>query len=181
MKTLGIIFTLLSILAAQSTFAAGEESIVSGAANAFYEAYLTYYTSGAPEEEELRYFEKLLSGELASLLHDLSAAEDRYHETTKGEVSPLVQGDLFTSLFEGANEFTVLSCDTERFAASCLVELTNTQAGESPFSWQDRVYLMKQEDAWVIDDVEFLGDWDFMHKDFLKNLITSILEAHQDL
>ena len=181
MVGVGIIFMLLSILGTQSTFAADEESIVLETAHAFYETYLSYYTSGTPREDELRYFEELLSGELASLLHDLSVTEDMYHEKTKGEVPPLVQGDLFTSLFEGATEFTVISCDIERFTASCLVELTNTEVGESPFFWQDRAYLMKQENTWVLDDVEFLGDWDFMHTGFLKPLITSILEGHQDL
>ena len=181
MKTFGIIFLVSGILTAQTAFVAGEESIVSETVNAFYEAYLTSYTLGTPEEDQLRYFEKLLSGELASLLQDLSAAEIRYHEQTEGEVPPLVQGDLFTSLFEGATEFTILPCEVERFTASCLVEFTNTQAGDSPFSWQDRVYLIQQEDTWVIDDVEFLGDWDFTHTGFLKTLITGILEAHQDL
>jgi hypothetical protein len=181
MKILGIMFMSLSILIAQSALAAGEANSVSEAAQAFYEAYLAHYTSGTPEEEDLRYFDTLLSGELASLLHDLSMVENRYHEQTKGEVPPLVQGDLFTSLFEGANEFTILPCAVERFTASCPVEFTNTQAGDSPFSWQDRVYLIKQEKTWVVDDVEFLGDWDFTHTGFLKTLITSILEAHQDL
>ena len=107
--------------------------------------------------------------------------EGRYHEKTNGEVPSLVQGDLFTSLFEGANEFTVLPCHVEDLVANCLVELTNTDAGEASFSWQDRIYLIQDENTWVVDDVEFLGDWDFMRKGFLKTIITSILEAHQDL
>ena len=87
----------------------------------------------------------------------------------------MVEGDLFTSLFEGASAFTVLSCDSR--TGSCLVELSYLDPeSKAPTTWQDKVYLVKDSPGWLVDDIEFLGNWQFMHKGRLKELLKQVIE-----
>ncbi len=169
------------ILFAAPLVCASEHSMedAATAARAFYDTYLTFYSFDTPDADMQRHFAGLLSEELSALLRNLDLAEQRYYEQTKGEVPPLIEGDLFTSSFEGATAFEVVLCEeNEAGGASCQVELTNTVGAEPPFSWHDRVMLIEQDGRWVVDDIEFLGDWDFMHKGTLKGLITEILKDH---
>lgn len=143
--------------------------------NAFYNAYITVRPYGVPSEKEQLTFKPYLSASLKKLLTEAATAERRYRKTTQGEVPPLVEGDLFTSLFEGASVFTVLSCDSR--TGSCLVEFSYLDPeSKSSTTWQDKVYLVKDARGWLVDDVEFLGNWQFMHKGRLKDLLKHIIE-----
>jgi len=42
-------------------------------------------------------------------------------------------------------------------------------------SWQDRVYVIREPRGRMIDDVEYLGDWQFMHKGRLKTLLQDVI------
>lgn len=86
----------------------------------FYNVYITVRSSGIPSEKEQLKFKPYLSASLSRLLKDAAVAEQKYYRTTKGEAPPLVEGDLFTSLFEGASAFTVSTCDIS--TTSCSVE-----------------------------------------------------------
>ena len=90
---------------------------------------------------------------------------------------PLVEGDLFTSSFEGADAFRVVSCQSQAGQGVCLVELTYIDPGDkSSFRWQDKVYLVKGPHGWVVDDLEFLGDWPFMYKGRLQARLKGVIE-----
>ena len=86
----------------------------------------------------------------------------------------MVEGDLFTSSFEGATSYKVLSCDAK--TSSCMVELNYVEAGSKPFTWKDRIYLVKDSQGWLVDDLEFLGDWQFMHKGKLQDLLKDVVK-----
>jgi hypothetical protein len=47
---------------------------------------------------------------------------------------------------------------------------------KSSFRWQDKVYLVKGPHGWVVDDIEFLGDWAFMHKGRLQARLKGVIE-----
>jgi hypothetical protein len=142
---------------------------------AFYNAYITVRPSGVPSEKEQLTFKPYLSASLKKLLKEAATAERRYRTTTQGEVPPLIEGDLFTSLFEGASAFTVLSCDSR--TGSCLIEFSYLDPeSKSSTIWQDKVYLVKDARCWLVDDIEFLGSWQFMHKGRLKDLLKQIIK-----
>ena len=58
-----------------------------------------------------------------------------------------------------------------------MVELISIDpTDKSFFRWQDKVYLVKSPQGWVVDDIEFLGDWPFMHKGRLQALLKKVIE-----
>lgn len=160
---------------ATNALAAGRDTEILRVVNSFYNTYMTVKPSGVPSEKEQRKFKPNLSDTLVKLLTEAARAEQKYHRSTKGGVPPLVEGDLFTSLFEGATAFKVLSCDAR--TSSCLVELSYVEnADRSPTRWKDKVYLTRNLQSWVIDDIEYLGDWQFMHKGRLQGLLKQVIK-----
>jgi hypothetical protein len=169
-----LISVIIIILLTTSAFAVEPVLEMKEAVNSFYNAYLAVHASGVPSEKELQKFKPYVSASLIKLLKEADQAEQKYQKTTKGEVPPLVEGDLFTSLFEGATSYKVLSCDAK--TSSCMLELSYVESknGSSPFTWKDKVYLAKDYRGWLVDDIEFLGDWQFMHKGRLKDLLKDV-------
>ncbi|MGH8082573.1 MAG: hypothetical protein ACREP7_18500, partial [Lysobacter sp.] len=72
-----------------------------------------------------------------------------------------IEGDMFTSLFEGATEFklgkrSVAGPDRESFE----IDFARTDAGGSS-RWKDRALMLREDGQWKLDDVEYGGDWGF--------------------
>ena len=145
--------------------------------NKFYGVYLKLNSFGVPNEREQAQYSPYISPELSELLKRANEVEQKHQAVTKGEEPPLVEGDLFTSLFEGANSYTVTSCESKEGNGSCLVEFKYINPGDkSVFKWKDKVYLVKVNRGWILDDIEYLGDWQFMHKGRLKDLLKVVIE-----
>jgi hypothetical protein len=85
-----------------------------------------------------------------------------------------VQGDLFTSLFEGATRFTVASCTGDASAASCLVDFAYQEGSGPVTAWQDRVHLVRAGAGWVVDDVAYGGGWPFARRGRLSDVLKAV-------
>ena len=166
--------TLVSV--ACGAFGASDEQDARDAANAFYAIYLRLHPSGVPTKTQQALLRRVISRRLAILLERAGVAERRYARETKGEVPPLVEGDLFTSLFEGASSFEVHSCESRGKAVTCLVNLEYTDpSDQTSVTWTDRVFLVRGQGGWAVDDIEFLGEWEFMHKGRLQGVLKDVV------
>jgi hypothetical protein len=146
------------------------------ATTAFYRVYLEVRPSGVPHAKAREKFAPLISHTLAQLLERADAAERHYANVTKKQAPPLVEGDLFTSLFEGAQAFSVQTCTRSAAATVCTVELRYGGAARKPATrWSDKAHLVRNAGRWVVDDIEFGGDWQFMHKGRLKELLRKVI------
>ncbi len=151
----------------------GPEATVKG----FYGAYVAIHPMGVPEEVQLSKLKAYLTPSLASLLRDADAAETAYRKRTNNEVPPLVEGDLFTSMFEGASAFEVLPAHVDGDRAECKVELTYKDADPKyNVTWKDEIFLVKGPSGWLIDDIGYGGDWQFMHKGRLRGLLAQVIK-----
>ncbi|HEX2929158.1 MAG TPA: DUF3828 domain-containing protein, partial [Candidatus Binatia bacterium] len=168
--------TAVMLLHAALLGAAAESDGLRTVAANFYNLHLKLHPFGVPSEQDLAKFRPYLSGSLQGLLRDALRAEQSYADQTGGKVPPLVESDLFTSLFEGATGFKIVSCEARQNAGSCMIEFVRQEPNQKPLRWQDRVYLLREPRAWVIDDVEYLGDWQFMHKGRLKTVLKRVIE-----
>lgn len=146
-------------------------------ATGFYRVYMEARPAGVPHGKALARFAPVISSSLAELLQRAAAAERRYAKLTEKKVPPLVEGDLFTSLFEGAQSFAIRECHRGAAGgAACTVELqTAGGAGKTPVRWADKVYLIRNDRRWVVDDIEFGGDWPFMHKGRLREILRRVI------
>ena len=169
-----LISAFVLVLAAASVSFAGDtpQSTVTG----LYNAYMKLKTRGIPSAKELAEYKPYITPELAALLKSADDAEIKYKTDTKGEVPPLVEGDIFTSLFEGADSFKVLSCEEKGAAASCSVEFKNTNPGDGKtFTWKDSPALVKGKSGWLVSDIEYKGDWDFAVKGNMTGMLKGVI------
>ena len=63
----------------------------------------------------------------------------------------MIEGDIFTSLYEGHNAFTIDEITIEKHQAKVLVEFSNYTYKQK---WTDEVILVN-ENGWKIDNVIF--------------------------
>ena len=150
------------------------DSRLEHAASAFYRIYLTNRPAGIPNAAIRAKFSPAISHTLAQLLERADSAERHYAKVTRRLVPPLVQGDIFTSLFEGAENFTVRDCKRTESATVCGVAL-RYGSGSNSAQWVDKIHLVRSRGRWVVDDIEYGGDWGFMHKGRLKGVLRRVI------
>ncbi len=158
--------------------AAGDEPGARAAADRFYRVYLGARGGGVPTGERLAAYRPVLSEGLFSLLERAAAAEAEYARRTHDQSPPLAEGDLFTSLFEGASRYRVEGCRAAASSATCRVALTHLGAGGGkPVEWTDTVALEKEGGGWRVSDVEYGGTWEFMHAGRLVGVLESVIDG----
>jgi hypothetical protein len=155
--------------------ASNDDDGARGSIAGFYNLYLKLHPFGVPNEQIQGKLAPYLSSSLRQQLKNALAAEQRYAKQNRNEGPPLVESDLFSSLFEGASGFKIASCEIQEKQGSCLVQFSRNDAAIKVMSWQDRVHLVSEPHGWMIDDVEYLGDWQFMHKGRLKTLLQDVI------
>lgn len=171
-----VLLLCVSLVSSAASAADTPKAAVTG----LYNTYIKLKTRGIPPEKELAQYKPYITPELAGLLKSADDAEIKYKADTKGEVPPLVEGDIFTSLFEGADSFKILSCDEKGESASCLLEFKNTNPGDGKtFTWKDGVALVKGKSGWLVSDVEYKGGWDFAVKGNMTWLLKGVISEGQ--
>lgn len=99
----------------------------------------------------------LISTGLAGLIDKAAAKELQEAENMKKSAFPtdkplMIEGDIFTSLYEGQNAFTVGKITIEGSKATVIMDFKNTLY---KISWKDTVILVQEENGWKIDDVYY--------------------------
>lgn len=165
------LFVCLFTLSLAAHSRAGEKE-PADTVNGFYGVYIKVKPLGIPDAAKLAKLSPFLTPGLVSLLTEADVTEQKYKEETKDEVPPLVEGDIFTSLFEGADAFLVGKCEEKDNTAECVVGFSNTNPGDrKTFKWKDSVQLEKTDKGWLISDVDYKGDWDFAVKGTLTGML----------
>jgi hypothetical protein len=83
----------------------------------------------------------------------------RCEKTHPGDKPPWVEGDMFSSSFEGFTKFQVAGALALTKARKTIfkVNFEYVEKGQKPVTWTDEVALVQEKGRWVIDDV-FLPD-----------------------
>jgi len=151
--------------------AAGDVAGMAAAAHGFYAVYATFHPSdGIPSPADRAKYHPFLSPALESLLTDAQAAEARFAKSNKG-APPLVEGDLFTSLFEVASSVAVGDCSGDAVRGRCTVRLEHVDTSTKPVAWNDTVLLINTPSGWRVDDIAYGGNWAFGNKGRLSELL----------
>lgn len=148
------------------------------AAAAFYDVYLhvSPRAGGVPDEVTRAKYAPVISARLEKLLAEAETAEMRHREATQNSEPPFVEGDPFSSLFEGATAFNLGACIIKDVAAQCAVDLTYADpAGGEPARWTDTVMLVQEDQVWVVDDIVYGGQWDFATRGRLQTLLENVV------
>jgi hypothetical protein len=152
---------------------ADDSDAMKKAAGEFYAIVLPDVT-GIPNAAARARLKPTISPALDALLGEAAAAEDKFMTANKN-APPLVEGDLFSSLFEGVTSFTVSACSGDASSGSCTLALLYDDKSGKPVTWSDTLYLVNQAGGWRVDDVGYGGTWAFGNKGKLKDTLKWVI------
>jgi hypothetical protein len=170
----------LLLLVASPCVAADADAMAKVTAG-FYDAYKTFHPSdGIPDAKGRAKYAPSISAELNRLLADADAAESRFAAANK-DTPPLIEGDLFTSNFEGATTLKIGACAGDGKSGHCAVDLTydpgkTGNPKDVPFHWADTAYLVNENGGWRIDDIGYGGSGDFGNKGRLRDTLKMAID-----
>jgi len=133
-----------------------QEGAMQAAANAFYAVYGSLPRQGGlPNATARMRYAKVLSPRLNQMLTRAEAAQVRFSTKVKGAAPPLIEGEIFSSLFEGPTSWTVGTCmgDGDANSARCPVAMVHLAPGQQPVKWTDTLVLVRSDAGWQVDDI----------------------------
>lgn len=172
----------LALLVVASPALASDSDAMAKTAAGFYAAYSTFHPSdGIPDAAGRAKYAPYISQGLNALLVRAHAVEEKFARANK-DVPPLIEGDLFTSNFEGATAYKIGACSGDAKAGHCAVQLTYNpgQTGnpkDKPFTWTDTAYLVNGAEGWKLDDIGYGGNWDFGNKGRMRQTLAVAVKA----
>jgi hypothetical protein len=174
-------------LLALSGLASAQTTDPAAAANAFYAVYGVQQAQtggGIPDATGRLRYSAVLSPRLNKQLADAAAAQRRLTAKMKNVVPPMLEGDIFSSLFEGATAWKVGACPNDGAAARCPVALTYATppaAGKQaakPVSWNDTLILTDTPQGWKVDDVLYDAGFAFGNTGRLTSMLQMVIAAN---
>ena len=157
MKALGL-SSLLFLLAAVPL--AGQTT-PDAAASGFLSVYGSFHPSdGIPDMGARARLQPYLSPALNKLLTDAAAAQTRFSAKIK-DSPPLIEGDLFSSMFEGATQSKLQACTTSGDQARCPVAFSHAGPNGRATNWTDTLLLVNTAGDWRVDDIAYGGGFQF--------------------
>lgn len=170
MRRTALVAAVLLSPACAAAPAGGPEDAV----EALYSVLVSERVSGAPSEAQLQAMSPFITDTLRSLL--AGALRLQLHEAAlyPDEKPPFVEGDLFSSMFEGPTRFSIL--DTAPDGAGQRVRVEFVYDREPPETrWIDAVIVVQQGGRWVVGDVVYGGEWDFAATGSLRSALEGVL------
>jgi len=136
----------------------------------FYDMRLRLGRSGLPDETEMNAYRAFLCPPLAAAMDSARVRQRAYIDEHPDDKPPLVEGDLFSSLFEGVEVATPIGTEVTGDTARVNLSMRFGE-GEQAVRWKDAVLLAKDQGSWCIADVEYRGDWPFANKGKLSTTL----------
>lgn len=162
----GLLTALVLLLAACAQKTPDSATVV---AQRFYDYYFAQHmNNGLPTIEQCRQMGPMLSTALQDAFGRARREQDKFIGAHPDEKPPWADGDLFSSLFEGATSYDITRVDQAPDHADVLVKLTFSNAGGRTLTWSDRLVLVRENAHWVIEDLEYGGNWDFANSGSLR-------------
>ncbi|HKY30413.1 MAG TPA: hypothetical protein VJM12_20945 [Pyrinomonadaceae bacterium] len=173
MKKLFIPAVVLSILAlGQSVSAQSSTSSPSRAAQQFYRTYLKLKINGLPNDNQLKLLSPLVTSDLKDLFLAARKIQAEYIRKHPDEKPPWADGDLFSSLFEGAQSFRIGRASVRGNRAEVPVQLKYRQGGATS-SWSDVLVFERIGRQWLVSDILMKGEWAFKSGNSLRSILSS--------
>jgi hypothetical protein len=156
------------------------------AVNAFYAVYDGQRAQGGgiPDATGRLRYAPVLSPRLNKQLMDAAAVQARLTAKVKNAVPPMLEGDIFSSLFEGASAWKVGACQGDAKTARCPVALryvvapTPGKKPEKPANWNDTVLLVNTPQGWKVDDVIYDAGFAFGNTGRLSGMLAMVMASN---
>ena len=173
------ILSLLFLLAAPA-FAQAPDPAAS--VNAFYAVYAGQHAQGGgiPDATGRLRYSAVLSPRLNRQLQDAAKAQARLTAKVHNALPPMLEGDIFTSLFEGATSWKVGACTGDAKVQRCTVVLTRAPATpkDKPANWSDTVVVVSSPAGWKVDDVLYDANFAFGNTGKLSDMLQMVVSQN---
>jgi len=143
----------------------------------FLEFYFREYGSGLPDAAQRNTLRPLLTDSLNEALEHAAEAERCAWDKAQGQEPPLVQGDIFSSLFEKATATTGIdqrAAEGQPLTYHLRFEWREPGAAKASVQWTDQVVLQSIDGRWLIDDFVHGGDWQFSVPGSMKRMLRDV-------
>jgi hypothetical protein len=176
-------FALLLLLAAPAFAQAADPA---AAVNAFYAVYAGQQAQGGgiPDATGRLRYSAVFSPRLNKQLQDAARAQARLTAKVHNAVPPMLEGDIFTSLFEGATNWKVGACTGDAKTQRCAVALTHAppaapgRTAEKPVNWTDTVVVTAGAGGWKVDDVLYDANFAFGNTGRLSDMLQMVVSQN---
>jgi len=176
------------LLASPAALAADDPAIAVGS---FYDVYAVQHKTGGgiPDATGRLRYSGVLTPNLNKLLNQAAAAQARTAARIKAggpkaAVMPMFQGDIFTSLFEGATDWQIGECKGDDTAARCPITLTHAEPAAKgkppgrPTNWRDVVLAVHTPAGWKVDDVIYDAGFAFGNTGRLTDMLKMVVASN---
>jgi len=156
------------------------------AVNAFYSVYSGQHAQGLgiPDATVRVRLQPVLSPRLNKQLAAAASAQARLTAKVKNAVPPVLEGDIFSSLFEGPTAWKVGACQQKDKTARCSVALSYVPpaamgAKAKPANWNDTMVLVATpQGGWQVDDVIYDAGFAFGNTGRLSDMLNMVIASN---
>ena len=154
-----------------AAFPAKADDAMMAAANNFYGLVTGkgFSSVGIPQPGARAQLAPLLTARLSQALGAASSAQARFMAKNKG-APPLLEGDIFSSLFEGPTAWKVGACSGNSSTARCSIALTRQDPGKPAVTWTDTLVLANQG-GWKVEDLAYDANFSFGNTGTLSQML----------
>jgi len=161
-KPILIVLGALVFLAGAPIAWSQKTSTPAGVTDTFYRKYIAFQMRGLPTVKQATSLAPLFSKDIMALIASARAEQKQFIKEHPEDKPPWIEGDLFTSLWEGATSYSIGKARVGKTTAEVDVHLMSKDKDQTT-EWIDTVELMKTNGRWVIRDIQFKGNWAFMN------------------
>lgn len=155
-----ILTGLLALLAASSPFVSAQTNTPAATVSSFLQLRQDDPYRGAPGGRALMQMAPLLDTELTCLLGTASRYRDAFSAAVPDETPPFAEADLFSSYADGIKYFKPSNAKIAAGRARIQASLAyHHDEGGDPLEWQDEIVLRQLKQRWLIQDIEFHGNF----------------------
>lgn len=146
MKNISLLSTLASLLFLLSS-CSNQTSEVNKVVDSFFSVYKSNFRTAD---------KNLISKELSEKI-DSAIAKEKYDAKRLKDINStdkplMIEGDIFTSIYEGYTSYKIKSTSVNEDKANVLLSLENKNY---KFNWENEAVLIKENNTWKLDDVIF--------------------------
>lgn len=140
-------------------------------ARSFYSTCIRLKVQGLPDDRAAKEIGAFLSADVLKLVETARAEQNVFIHEHPDEKPPLVEGNLFGSMWEGMTAFTLGTPVIYQDKVSIPVSLEYKEENDTA-RWVDVLVLVKGENGWKVFDIFFCAPWDFKPGPSLRALLS---------
>ena len=141
----------------------------------FYRTCHKLKIEGLPSDKQLNLLAPFLSQDLRRLFQIAKSKQAKYIKGHPGDKPPWIEGDLFSSMFEGSHGYRVGTPIIRDKRAAVPIRLFYRE-GKDITRWTDTLVMMLTDKGWVVSDLLYKATWEFKTGNSLRGVLKAEVE-----